>query len=675
MTEQNSNTHDNFRRLLARNVRLPLGAGALSAAVFASLIFYLLNTLNWVEHTERVIGNAVEISKLSIDMETGMRGYLLTGDDSFLQPYELARPRFAGEVAVLTQLVSDNPPQVERLGSIGALQAQWNDFAKEIIAAKREGKDYQTAISSGRGKGVTDEIRRQLTSFITVEQGLLQERNVRAKTTTLWSVAGYLTFTLIVSILLAISGRRETRRLSKTYGDALRRQSEDAAALERLAWLRSGQTLLAEKVLTQSALAPMGCNTLEFLANYLHFPIAALYVQDESGHLQRIASFGFSQEHAAAQQTFYQSDGLVGQAASTNRILQLDNLPDDYVKVTSGLGQGKPQHVLVVPVHNDGQVNGVLELGFMRALTLRDLEFVKVIAGNIGTSIFAALARQRLHDALTRTQQLNEEMQVQQEELRTANEELEEQSRILKESQANLENQQAELEQTNLQLGEQAEALDLKNIALNAAQTQLELHAEELTRASRYKSEFLANMSHELRTPLNSSLILAKLLSDNTKGNLDEEQVKFSKSIYSAGNDLLSLINDILDISKVEAGKLELSPEHITIGKLAESLKNTFEPLANQKNLALEVSVEPDVPAAIFTDRQRVEQILKNLLSNAIKFTKIGKVSLRVSERAGHIAFAVRDSGIGIREDQNRSFLMPSARPTARPADGTAAPA
>ncbi|MES2414822.1 MAG: response regulator [Pseudomonadota bacterium] len=650
-----STEQDKFRRILTRNIGLPLAVGALSAALFVALILYLLNSLSWVEHTERVIGSANEVTKLSVDMETGMRGYLITGDESFLQPYELAKPRFAGEVAALSALVSDNIPQVDRLRKVSALQIQWNEFAQEIIQAKRNNQDYRSAIAGGRGKGITDETRRLMTAFITVEQRLLQERNGEARSTTLWSVVAYLLFTLLVSGLLAIFGRRELLRLSGTYGEALSRQTEAAEVMEQQAWVRNGQTLLAEKMLDQPSLAPLGRSMLEFIARYLDVPVAALYVREDSSTLQRIAAYGFSRDQEAQSQLFYQADGLVGQAALNNRILQIDNIPDDYLKVTSGLGQGKPRHVLVVPLHNDGQVNGVLELGFLRELTQRDTEFVKLIANNMGTAIYAALARQRLQDVLAETQQLNEELQVQQEELRTANEELEEQSRVLKESQANLENQQAELEQTNVQLGEQALSLDQKNAALGLAQTQLELRADELTRASRYKSEFLANMSHELRTPLNSSLILAKLLSDNAKGNLNEEQVKFAQSIYSAGNDLLNLINDILDISKVEAGKLELSPEDVAVGKLVDSLKNTFEPLAGQKALSFEVKVDPATPISIFTDRQRVEQILKNLLSNAIKFTEKGKVSLTVAEHSGgYVAFSVQDSGIGIREDQQK---------------------
>jgi signal transduction histidine kinase/CheY-like chemotaxis protein len=271
----------------------------------------------------------------------------------------------------------------------------------------------------------------------------------------------------------------------------------------------------------------------------------------------------------------------------------------------------------------------------------------------VGASVASVVYRQRLQMALEEQQAMNEELQVQQEELRTANEELEEQSRALEESQTALENQQAELEQTNEQLAEQAANLDLKNSALTTAQDQLRERALELERASRYKSEFLANMSHELRTPLNSSLILAKLLSDNAAGNLNEEQVRFAQTIYSAGNDLLNLINDILDISKVEAGKLELVPEELPLRRVIEGLARTFEPLARQKELEFSLTVEPSVPMSIHTDRQRLEQILKNLLSNAVKFTDAGRVRLTVSANAdGWVQFTVQDSGIGIAPDQ-----------------------
>ncbi|MDB5966199.1 MAG: response regulator, partial [Polaromonas sp.] len=603
MTGPASPTQDTFRRILTRNISLPLAVGALSAVLFVVLVFYLLSALKWVEHTERSIGNANQVFKLSADMETGMRGFLITGDEAFLQPYELARGRIAGEITAVLSLVSDNLPQVDRMRRVGALQNQWLEFAQEMIQAKRNKQDYQEAVRASRGKGVTDEIRRELTSFIAVEQRLLQERNEEARSTTLWSVVAYLVFTLLMSSLLAIFGRRELLRLSDTFETTLRQQADDAQVLSRLAWVRTGQTKLAERMIDEQALAPMGRHALEFLASYLDAPVGALYVRHDSGDLKRIASYGFSRSQGEVAKDFYQADGLVGQAAQSNHVLQLDDLPDDYLKVVSGLGEGKLRHVLIVPVHNDGRVNGVMEFGFLRALEARDLELVKVVASSVGTAIYAALARQRLQDALAETQQLNEELQVQQEELRTANEELEEQSRVLKESQATLENQQAELEQTNVQLGEQALALDQKNAALHLAQSQLEQRADELTRASRYKSEFLANMSHELRTPLNSSLILAKLLAENKPGNLSSEQVKFAESIHNAGNDLLNLINDILDIAKVEAGTLEVRPEVTPLSSIAGGLQAMFEPLASRKGVQLQIAIHDGAPRSVHTDR------------------------------------------------------------------------
>ncbi|MDP3708845.1 MAG: response regulator [Polaromonas sp.] len=658
---------ENFRRILTRNISLPLGVGVLSAAVFVALIFYLLSALGGVAQTERAITNANLIAKLGADMETSMYGFLVTGEEPLLQPFEIGKPRIAAETNTLALLVRDNQAQVSRLGRIGALQAQWNEYAQNIVSLRRRNLDYQQPVRSAGGKSLTDEIRREFAEFISVEERLLQQRNDEARNTTFWGMAAYLLFSLGLSGLLAFVGRRELVQLSDTYGETEQKQAATALLLDQQLWLRTGQLQLAEHTIGHPGVESLSRSVLEFVARYLDAAVAALYVREDDGSLRRVAAYGFSKDYEETGQSFYSAEGLVGQAALENRVLQLNDLPDNYLKVTSGLGQGTPRHVLVVPVQNEGEVNGVLELGFLRALGPRDLEFVNMIATNIGNSIHAALYRRRLQDVLAESQRLNEDLQSQQEELRTVNEELEEKSRVLKEYQVNLENQQAELEQTNHRLSEVALSLDQKNGALNQAQTQLEERAEELSRASRYKSEFLANMSHELRTPLNSSLILAKLLSDNQKGNLDDEQVKFAQAIYSAGNDLLNLINDILDISKVEAGKLELSPEDIAVGKLVDSLKSTFEPLAGQKKLAFEVNIEQGTPATLVTDRQRVEQILKNLLSNAIKFTEAGKVSLTVSQQpGGYLAFAVQDSGIGIRQDQQQLIFD-----AFRQADGT----
>ncbi|EPM63418.1 sensor histidine kinase/response regulator [Pseudomonas syringae pv. actinidiae ICMP 19073] len=663
-----------FRKLLGRNVGLPLGVGVLSAVFFILLISYLLNAIQWVEHTDRVINNTNRSMKLSIDMETGMRGFLLTGDQHFLDPYEIAKPLLVAELNGLQDLVQDNPTQQDRFRRLFTMQQEWNAFAQEMIDLRRNNGDFQTPVLAGRGKRITDQIRTEYEQAVEMEQQLRLTRNAEVTRSTVISVTLYLIFVIVVSGILAYIGRRDLLSLSATYSANLRLQEVNAERLQKVAWLRNGQSELAEQVLGQLTLNMLGRNILQFLTQYLGASVAAVYIRQDHGGFTRVASYGFSREQEQQDQTIHSDEGVVGQAASQDRIITLDELPENYFKVASGLGEGSPRSVVVVPISNDDQVNGVVELGFLRPLTEQDVEFLELVSDNIGTSIEAARYRQRLQEVLAETQQLNEELQVQQEELRTANEELEEQSRILKDSQAHLETQQAELEQTNEQLAEQSQALadqrdalDRNNEELNIAQGELQARADELQRASKYKSEFLANMSHELRTPLNSSLILAKLLAENPSENLTAEQVKFAESIYSAGNDLLNLINDILDISKVEAGKLEVRPENSSVSRLVEGLRGLFQPLAAEKKLAFTVDIQAGAPTMLFTDRQRLEQILKNLLSNAIKFTEAGAVSMVVSRQPGAgIVFSVRDSGIGIAEEHQQGIFE-----AFRQADGT----
>ncbi|HWV09318.1 MAG TPA: ATP-binding protein, partial [Pseudomonas sp.] len=505
------------------------------------------------------------------------------------------------------------------------------------------------------------------TAFMDTEQTLRYQRNAEANRTSWWVVALFLLFTLVYSGVVAFFGRRQLMRLSDSYDVVLREQAAHTERLAQEAWLRQAQTELVGELVGELSAPDMGRKILAFFSRHLGSSVGALYVRERHGPLRRAASYGFSSEAEASPQVFSPTESLVGQAAAEQRRMLIDPVQADYLKVNSGLGEMAPKAVLLLPVAADGVTNGVVELGLPATPDPRSEQLIDLVADDIGTSLAAARYREQLQDVLAETQQLNEELQVQQEELRTANEELEEQSRALRASQAMLENQQAELEQTNSQLSERTEALDQRNTALRRVQRDLEDRADELQRASRYKSEFLANMSHELRTPLNSALILAKLLGDNPQGNLSTEQVKFAESIYASGNDLLVLINDILDIAKVEAGKLELVPEEVPLDKLAHSLENTFRPLASDKNLEFRLELRPDAPAMLVTDRQRVEQILKNLLSNAIKFTERGEVALTVSATAdGGAAFAVHDSGIGIDPEQHELIFE-----AFRQADGT----
>ena len=656
-----------FRRILARNVALPLASGVASAAVFVIIISYLLSVMNWVEHTERVIGQGQEVGRLAVDQESGLRGFLLTGDENFLGPYITARAKSAAANEALVALVLDNPVQVSRLRQVETLQTNWQSYARDVIDLRRKNGDYTAVVKSGRGKQSFDDIRRLMDEFLTAEQRLLQERSSSARLVTRYGVGIYLVISLALAGLLAMFGRRELVKLSDIFGNAIDQHRLHNEHLERQAWQRSGQTQLAEKSIGHSALARLGRSVIEFAAEYTGGAVGALYAREEDGSLRRVAGYGVAKEHEQSSHVYEANDSLVGQALVAQRPIVLAELPDHYLKVASGLGHGSPRHLVLLPLVHEGVANGVIEIGYLQAPGARELEFLEMVAPNIGRAIEASLARRRLQDALAETQQLNEELQVQQEELRTANEELEEQSRVLEESQTILENQKAELEQTNEQLAEQANALDLKNSALGEVQRELEERALDLARASKYKSEFLANMSHELRTPLNSSLILAKLLSENPKGNLEPEQIQFANTIYAAGNDLLNLINYILDISKVEAGKLELAPEAIPLAEIADTIQRTFAPLAGQKLLAFTAAVDSSAPVSLYTDGQRLQQILKNLLSNAIKFTDAGQVSLTMAAAPGDmIAFAVRDSGIGIPADQQAIIFE-----AFRQADGT----
>jgi len=647
-----------FRRILNRNVRIPLLGGIIAAGIFVALFAYLMNTWSAVETTERAIGKAQELSKLAVEMESGMRGFMLTGDDSFLAPFSVARPRFETAADMLSDIVADDSTQVERLRQIRAQHKEWLRAADRLIAARRQQGDYLSMVKAGVGKVPSDELREQFREFISYEERMRATRNEAVRLVGFWTVAIFLGVSLAVSCVLAWLGRRDLVRLSNVYRDALQEQHTHAYQLQHQAWLREGQSQLAGQGIGQMGLPKLSSTLLEFMARYLDVAVAAFYVVKEDGSLERTASYGFSHEDDEQGRTLQPGEGLVGQAARTRRTMHMANLPQGYIKVSSSLGDGMPQQLVLLPVHSDGRVNGVVELGFLREVGRRDLDFLELVAGNVGMAIDATVARQRLAEVLSETQLLNEQLQVQQEELRTANEELEEQSRILERSQASLETQKIELEQSNAKLEMQAEALDQRNAALAAARRDVEARARDLERASQYKSQFLANMSHELRTPLNSSLILAKLLADNAQGNLDEEQVRFAQTIYNAGNDLLALINDILDISKVEAGKLELAPEDVVLQAVVNNLHAAFAPLALEKHLECVIDLLPGLPEKIYTDRQRLEQILKNLLSNAIKFTDHGKVILRVSPGdAGLLRFAVIDTGVGVPPEQQSSIF------------------
>ncbi|OLP60359.1 histidine kinase [Xaviernesmea oryzae] len=434
--------------------------------------------------------------------------------------------------------------------------------------------------------------------------------------------------------------------------------------MRRSQWLRQGQVGMAARVSGEQSVEQLADNVLTYLVDYVGAQGAALFVNRE-GRFQRMGAYGLPAD-APVPSEIAPGDGLIGQVAKDGRLIDLHEVPENYLYVGSALGRGLPRRLLIAPAGTDGTIHAVIELGFLKPVDHPVEELLRQLSDKIAIAIRSAEYRGMLRRLLEETRQQADELRAQSDELRAANDELEAQSRILQDSQARLEHQQAELEQNNAELEAQTNELTAQRDELTRARTELERQARDLEQGSRYKSEFLSNMSHELRTPLNSLLILAQLLAENKAGNLTEEQVKFARTIGSAGNDLLVLINDILDISKIEAGQVELQMQPVAIADLLAKLKGTFDPTAVQKGLDLQLAINPAVPTTLVTDPQRLEQVLKNFLSNALKFTHRGEVALTVARQGDGLAFSVRDSGIGISADHLATIFEPF-----RQADGT----
>ncbi|WHO37393.1 response regulator [Sphingobium sp. AP49] len=424
-------------------------------------------------------------------------------------------------------------------------------------------------------------------------------------------------------------------------------------AIAREEWLQAGQVGLAEAVSGEQSLEDLATSALTFLAEYLKAQAGVIYIANGDG-FRRYATYAVPAD-ANLPERFGPGDGLLGQAVAGRRSFILDAVPDGYLTYGSALGRAHPETLIITTTKADGAINAAIELGLPKDMGHDAMALLDRVEGQFGVAIRSGKYRARLRELLEETQQQAEELQAQSEELRANNEELEQQSRQLQESAVRLEAQQSELEQTNVQLEEQTRQLEIQRDDLSRAQVSLKNQAGELQQSSRYKSEFLANMSHELRTPLNSLLIMARLLAENRAGNLNAEQVRHAETIETSGNDLLTLINDILDISKIEAGKLELQPRRIRIAPMLDKLSAIFAPSAAAKGLVFGAKADSEAPVEIESDPQRIEQVLKNFLSNAIKFTDQGSVMVAVEPRSpGRIAFIVRDTGVGIAADQQQ---------------------
>ncbi|WP_313915197.1 response regulator [Tahibacter sp.] len=591
-----------------------------------------------VERSAAVMAALADSLSLMKDAEAGQRGFLLSGEARYLEPFTLAKAGVDSRLQRLQELMADDVEQERRIVTLRQLTLEKLAELDETVSLRQRG-DGAAALAmfaSDRGRLVMDKIRAVAAEIDDNEQRK-QERQQKdwrdASDRTVWVSMGGAATLFGLILIAAVATSREYR------------------ARETEAWVRKGQAGVAERLLGEQGLQSIGENALAFLTRYMEAPVGVVYVLAGGGRFHQVAAHAPSGGSDRADQRL--GEGLVGQAIKDRALLHVRHLPPGYLPLSSGLGRGEAGELLILPTAIDGVVQAVLELGFLRPVREPEKELLRRAAEAFAIAVRTAKDRARVQELLEETQQQAEELQTQQEELRVSNEELEEQSNALKASRAQLENQQSELEQTNTQLEEFAQQLEHQRDELARSQVVLIDKAAELERANTYKSEFLANMSHELRTPLNSTLILAKLLADNKPGNLTDEQVKFAQTISSAGKDLLEIINDILDLAKIESGKVEVNREKVNLVAATDALVRTFRPVAQDKGLQLICEIEIGAPVELLTDPLRLGQILRNLLSNALKFTERGEVALRVSAgEQGQVVFAVHDTGIGIPEQQ-----------------------
>ncbi|MFY2561168.1 response regulator [Corallococcus terminator] len=626
----------------------PLPPGTFAGFIVAALAIFVIAILSYrsleshsdaaelVRHTMEVSERMKTLLSTLKDAETGQRGFLLTGERTYLEPYASASRALPAQLERIRELVSDNDSQLQRLEALKPLVEAKLAELQATIDLKTAGQSEAalTRVRTNEGIELMNRMRLLVEQMENEERRLLAERSGAFQSSATTSLIVTWLGSALLLALVSISAFMTSR---------------DFRARSIHAWMQEGQTLLATRIQGGPRLEQLGDQVLQFLAQYLDAQVGAIYLADSLDNFHRFAGYALPPSFLDPAAQARPGDGLVGQAIKENRVFHLRDVPEGYLPINSSLGQGKPRHLLVVPTVVDGKVNAVVELGFLHPVHASDLELLQRVSESVGMAVRSANDRTRLELLLEETRRQSEELQAQQEELRASNEEIEEQSRVLRDSQSRLEQQQAELEQTNAQLETQTRLLERQRDSLTVAQSELTEKATELERTSRYKSEFLANMSHELRTPLNSSLILAKLLADNKTGNLTEEQVKFAQTITSAGNDLLALINDILDLSRIEAGKVEIEPEVVSVARFVENVSRSFHVLAREKQIGFSTKVDPASAESLETDPQRLGQVVRNLLANALKFTEKGEVSLHVSPGGpGLLSFSVRDTGIGI---------------------------
>ncbi|HEU0141741.1 MAG TPA: response regulator, partial [Bryobacteraceae bacterium] len=477
---------------------------------------------------------------------------------------------------------------------------------------------------------------------------------------------------------ITVQAQGEVAALKDTINEMIGNLKETTRKNTEQDWLKTNVARFTRMLQGQRDLMAVSGTVLKEMAPLVEAQHGVFYISSDANgddsEFKLLASYAY-RERKSLSNRFGLGEGLVGQCALEKQRILLTDVPGDYIKINSGLGEAAPLNIVVFPVLFEGDVKAVVELASFHSFSAVHLAFLEQLAESMGIVLNTIEATMRTEELLTQSQALAEELQSQQKELTEGNRRLEEQARTLQASEELLRHQQEKLQHTNSELQEKARLLadqkaevERKNHEVEQAKEALEEKAEQLALTSKYKSEFLANMSHELRTPLNSLLILAQMLAEDNENRLTGKQVKAAQTIHQSGVELLSLINDILDLSKIESGTILLDLEQVFVTDLKDYVTRTFSHVAEEKGLAFETELGPDLPKTLYTDPRRLQQVLKNLLSNAIKFTDDGGVRLKIDRASGGwradvkslneaetvVVFSIVDTGIGIAEDQQQ---------------------
>jgi HAMP domain-containing protein/signal transduction histidine kinase/CheY-like chemotaxis protein len=534
-----------------------------------------------------------------------------------------------GEVAQLIDTIN------EMIDTLALFADQVTNVAREVGVEGRLGGQASVPGASGIWKNLTENVNQLAQNLTTQVRSISEVASAVTK--------GDLTRTI------RVEAKGEVEALKDTINQMIANLKETTLRNQEQGWLKSNLAKFTQMLQGQKDLKTVTQRILSELAQVVSVHYGAFYILNQEDDAQKpslslFAAYGYKSGKNIPTQ-FAIGEGLVGQVAFEKERIMLSNVPDNYLKITSALGKSKPANLIILPVLFENKVKAVIELATLNTFSETHLDFLYQLTESIGIVLNTIEASTRTEELLIQSQSLAAELKIQQEELRRTNDELQEKA---------------------LLLVKQKNEVEAKNKEVEEARRSLEEKAEQLTLTSKYKSEFFANMSHELRTPLNSLLILTQQLYENVEGNLTEKQIRYAKTIHSCGDDLIQLINDILDLSKIDSGFITTNISSVNIGEIASFVETTFRPISEAKNLRFTIDTDTKLPASMETDLQRLNQILKNLLSNSFKFTERGEVKLKIFQVVNNrdwgittldsarrvVAFAISDTGIGIPPDK-----------------------